>query len=74
MFLLLRKMSEVCTVPDAGIALMKHTAWRTLDRGGQFVLLGSAPDPKIQVRLTAISDIWPPCKGSSLWQLPHRKC
>ena len=28
---------------------MKHTAWRTLDRGGQFVLLGSAPDPKVQV-------------------------
>ena len=37
-------------VPGAGIALMKHTAWRTLERGGQFVLLGSAPDPKVQVR------------------------
>ena len=32
---------------------MKHAAWRTLDRGGQFVLLGSAPDPKVQVRPAA---------------------
>ena len=31
-----------------GIHLIKHAAYRTLDRGGQFVLLGSAPDPKIQ--------------------------
>ena len=28
---------------------MKHAARRTLDRGGQFVLLGSASDPKVQV-------------------------
>jgi glycogen synthase len=33
----------------AGLHLIKHAAWRTLDRGGQFVLLGSAPDPKVQV-------------------------
>lgn len=33
----------------AGIQLIKHSLWRTLDRGGQFVLLGSAPDPRIQV-------------------------
>ena len=32
-----------------GIHLIKHAAWRTLERGGQFVLLGSAPDPRIQV-------------------------
>jgi hypothetical protein len=32
-----------------GIHLIKHAAWRTLERGGQFVLLGSAPDPKVQV-------------------------
>ncbi|GAB4820993.1 hypothetical protein N2152v2_008039, partial [Parachlorella kessleri] len=31
-----------------GIHLIKHAAWRTLDRSGQFVLLGSAPDPRIQ--------------------------
>ena len=31
---------------------MKHAAWRTLDRGGQFVLLGSAPDAKVQARPT----------------------
>lgn len=33
-----------------GIHLIKHAAWRTVERGGQFVLLGSAPDPKVQVR------------------------
>lgn len=32
-----------------GLHLIKHAAWRTLERGGQFVLLGSAPDPRIQV-------------------------
>ena len=33
-----------------GIHLIKHAAFRTLERGGQFVLLGSAPDPRVQVR------------------------
>lgn len=33
-----------------GVPLIKHAAYRTVERGGQFVLLGSAPDPKIQVR------------------------
>ena len=33
-----------------GIHLIKHAAWRTLERGAQFVLLGSAPDPKVQAR------------------------
>ncbi|XP_020268803.1 starch synthase 3, chloroplastic/amyloplastic isoform X2 [Asparagus officinalis] len=31
-----------------GIHLIKHAIWRALDRGGQVVLLGSAPDPRIQ--------------------------
>ncbi|KAH7365325.1 hypothetical protein KP509_18G020900 [Ceratopteris richardii] len=31
-----------------GIHLIKHAIWRTLDRNGQVVLLGSAPDPRIQ--------------------------
>ena len=45
---------------DAGIQLIKHSLWRTLDRGGQFVLLGSAPDPRIQVTscFTAIDTCW----------------
>jgi starch synthase len=34
-----------------GTHLIKHAAWRTLERGGQFVLLGSAPDPRVQVSL-----------------------
>ena len=33
-----------------GIHLIKHAAWRTLERGGQWLLLGSAPDPRVQVR------------------------
>ncbi|KAJ1427192.1 Starch synthase, catalytic domain [Sesbania bispinosa] len=31
-----------------GIHLIKHAIWRMLERGGQVVLLGSAPDPRIQ--------------------------
>ncbi|GMH05304.1 hypothetical protein Nepgr_007144 [Nepenthes gracilis] len=31
-----------------GIHLIKHAIWHTLDRNGQVVLLGSAPDPRIQ--------------------------
>ncbi|PQQ03616.1 starch synthase 3 chloroplastic/amyloplastic isoform X2 [Prunus yedoensis var. nudiflora] len=31
-----------------GIHLIKHAIWRTLERNGQVVLLGSAPDPRIQ--------------------------
>ena len=32
-----------------GIHLIKHAAWRALERGGQWLLLGSAPDPRVQV-------------------------
>lgn len=38
-----------------GVHLMKHAAWRTMDRGGIFVLLGSAPDPKIQGEFDALA-------------------
>ena len=38
-----------------GIHLIKHAAWRTLERGGQFVLLGSAPDPRVQAEFNALS-------------------
>ncbi|XP_020584650.1 LOW QUALITY PROTEIN: starch synthase 3, chloroplastic/amyloplastic [Phalaenopsis equestris] len=31
-----------------GIHLIKHAIWRTLESNGQIVLLGSAPDPRIQ--------------------------
>ncbi|KAK9681555.1 hypothetical protein RND81_10G010600 [Saponaria officinalis] len=31
-----------------GIHLIKHAIWRIIERGGQVVLLGSAPDPRIQ--------------------------
>jgi hypothetical protein len=39
--------------PCAGLHLIKHAAWRTLERGGQFVLLGSAPDPKARHHSTS---------------------
>ena len=38
-----------------GIHLIKHAAWRTLERGGQFVLLGSAPDPRVQGEFNALA-------------------
>lgn len=38
-----------------GIHLIKHAAWRTLERGGQFVLLGSAPDPRVQGEFDALA-------------------
>ncbi|KAJ6367471.1 hypothetical protein OIU78_000097 [Salix suchowensis] len=31
-----------------GIHLIKHAIWRALERNGQVVLLGSAPDPRVQ--------------------------
>eukprot|EP00884_Botryococcus_braunii_P007192 jgi/Botrbrau1/16474/Bobra.0142s0068.1 len=39
-----------------GIHLIKHTAYRTLERGGQFILLGSAPDPKVQGEFNALNN------------------
>ncbi|KAK9805611.1 hypothetical protein WJX72_007789 [[Myrmecia] bisecta] len=38
-----------------GIHLIKHAAWRTLERGGQFVLLGSAPDPRVQAEFNSLA-------------------
>ncbi|KAG2492408.1 hypothetical protein HYH03_009353 [Edaphochlamys debaryana] len=38
-----------------GVPLIKHAAFRTIDRGGQFVLLGSAPDPKVQADFNALA-------------------
>lgn len=38
-----------------GVHLIKHAAWRARDRGGQFVLLGSAPDPKVQGEFDALA-------------------
>ena len=37
-----------------GIDLIKHAAHHTKFRGAQFVLLGSAPDPKIQGDFNAL--------------------
>ncbi len=34
-------------VPQKGIELIKHSLYHTLDRGGQFILLGSSPIPSI---------------------------
>eukprot|EP00887_Chlorella_sp_A99_P002310 scaffold10.g2310.t1 len=38
-----------------GIHLIKHAAWRALERGGQFVLLGSAPEPAVQAEFNALA-------------------
>ncbi|KAL4420307.1 hypothetical protein ABPG77_001397 [Micractinium sp. CCAP 211/92] len=39
-----------------GTHLIAHSCYRTLDRNGQFVLLGSAPDPKIQGEFDALAN------------------
>ena len=39
-----------------GIHLIKHAAWRARDRGAQFVLLGSAPDPKVQAEFDGLAN------------------
>lgn len=39
-----------------GIHLIKHAAWRAMERGAQFVLLGSAPDPAVQAEFQALAD------------------
>ena len=38
-----------------GVHLIQHTAHRATDRGAQFILLGSAPDPEIQKRFDAFA-------------------
>ncbi len=43
-------------VAAQGINLIKHAAWRTLERGGQFVLLGSAPDARVQAEFEALKE------------------
>ncbi|KAL1560418.1 putative starch synthase 4, chloroplastic/amyloplastic [Salvia divinorum] len=35
-------------VPQKGVHIIRHAIYRTLDLGGQFVLLGSSPVPEIQ--------------------------
>ncbi|MQM01824.1 hypothetical protein Taro_034587, partial [Colocasia esculenta] len=39
-----------------GIHLIKHAIWQTLQRDGQVVLLGSAPDPRIQNDFTNLAN------------------
>ncbi|XP_021766873.1 starch synthase 3, chloroplastic/amyloplastic-like [Chenopodium quinoa] len=39
-----------------GIHLIKHAIWRTIERGGQVVLLGSAPDPRIQQEFVDVAN------------------
>ena len=39
-----------------GTHLIKHACWKALDRGAQYVLLGSAPDPKIQAEFQQLAD------------------
>lgn len=59
-------------VHQKGIHLIKHAAWRTLERGGQFVLLGSAPDPRVQV--CACLPAFPPaCLPACAKTNPSRK-
>ncbi|KAH6825594.1 starch synthase 4 [Perilla frutescens var. hirtella] len=38
-------------VPQKGVHLIRHAIYRTLELGGQFVLLGSSPVPQIQEKV-----------------------
>ena len=43
-------------IPQKGIELMKYALFRTLDKGGQFVLLGKSPYPTIQAEFLEIKN------------------
>eukprot|EP00897_Mesotaenium_endlicherianum_P001937 jgi/Mesen1/1771/ME000014S01181 len=42
-------------VPQKGVHLIRHAIFHTLEKGGQFVLLGSSPVPEIQREFEAIA-------------------
>ncbi|CAM6101353.1 unnamed protein product [Calypogeia fissa] len=42
-------------VPQKGVHLIRHAIYRTLESGGQFVLLGSSPVPSIQSEFEGIA-------------------
>eukprot|EP00882_Tetradesmus_deserticola_P002586 GHRQ01002751.1.p1 GENE.GHRQ01002751.1~~GHRQ01002751.1.p1 ORF type:complete len:302 (+),score=132.94 GHRQ01002751.1:897-1802(+) len=42
--------------PQKGVHLIKHAAYKAIDRGCQFVLLGSAPDPKLQAEFDELAN------------------
>ncbi|KAJ7968884.1 Starch synthase, chloroplastic/amyloplastic [Quillaja saponaria] len=43
-------------VPQKGVHLIRHAIYRTLEKGGQFVLLGSSPVPHIQREFEGIAN------------------
>ncbi|XP_078438963.1 starch synthase 4 isoform X1 [Wolffia australiana] len=43
-------------VPQKGVHLIRHAIYRTLELGGQFILLGSSPVPHIQREFEEISN------------------
>lgn len=43
-------------IPQKGIELMKYALFRTLDKGGQFILLGTSPYPDIQAEFLEIKN------------------
>ncbi|XP_044460720.1 probable starch synthase 4, chloroplastic/amyloplastic [Mangifera indica] len=43
-------------VPQKGVHLIRHAIYRTLELGGQFVLLGSSPVPHIQSEFKGIAN------------------
>ncbi len=43
-------------IPQKGVELMKHALFRTLDKGGQFILLGTSPYPAIEAEFLDIKN------------------
>jgi 4-alpha-glucanotransferase len=42
-------------VPQKGMHLIKHALYRTLEQGGQFILLGSCPIPEVQAEFERLA-------------------
>ncbi|XP_058196106.1 probable starch synthase 4, chloroplastic/amyloplastic isoform X3 [Rhododendron vialii] len=45
-------------VPQKGVHLIRHAIYRTIELGGQFVLLGSSPEPHIQREFEDIANLF----------------
>ena len=39
-----------------GVQLLKQACWTTLQSGGQFVLIGTAPEPHVQAEFNALAE------------------
>jgi starch synthase len=50
-----------------GLDMIKHAIYSTLEKGGQFVLLGESPDPKVNADFWRIKNELENCPDAHLW-------